>query len=109
MGKASKVTGRASLLRQIVADNVTALMDRRYASESNKTARQRCLARDAGVSLSTVQRIAGSEVGASIDNIESMARVFGVPPAALLTPYAGHTSAPGATTSGRDGLHRKAS
>jgi transcriptional regulator with XRE-family HTH domain len=109
MGKSSKASGKVWVLRRIVADNVTALMDERYASEPNKTSRQRALARDAGVSLSTVQRIVGSEVGASIDNMESLAKVFRVPPAALLTPYAGHATTDGGLTSGRDGLHRRAS
>ena len=97
-------------MRAVLAENLLALLDRRYAGEANLTARQRALSRDAGLSLSTIQRIAGQEVGASIDSLESIAKVFRVAPAALLTPYAGHGSLDAdPPLSGRDGLHRRAS
>lgn len=44
------------------------------------------LAKDAGVSLSTIQRVLSKESGASLDNIEAIAAAFDVSVYQLLIP-----------------------
>lgn len=70
-------------IRKIVAQNVRALMDKKYAAERNRPGK---LSQDAKVSLSTIQRLLSEDVGASIDTIESVARILKVPPFQLLMP-----------------------
>ena len=62
-------------MREVLAQNINRLMEQRYKESSN---RPMALARDAGVSLSSVQRTLSREVGASIDTVEAFARVFGL-------------------------------
>lgn len=78
--KTPKVPG---FMRTILAANVRGLMEHQYRSASNKP---KGLAADAGVSLSTVQRIIAGEVGATIDNIELIAAALGVSGYQLLMP-----------------------
>jgi transcriptional regulator with XRE-family HTH domain len=72
MGRAKKrkVPG---VMRQVLAENVRASMEREFAVAANKPKE---LARAAGVTLSTVQRVLEADVGASIDNIESIAKAL---------------------------------
>lgn len=68
--KREKVPG---FMREVLADNVKRLMEHHYAASSNQP---KALAKDADVSLSTVQRILGKKTGATLDNIESIATAF---------------------------------
>ena len=70
--KTPKVPG---FMRTILATNVRGLMDHQYKESTNKP---KALAGDAGVSLSTVQRMLDSSVGSTIDNIELLAAALGV-------------------------------
>lgn len=78
--KRRKVPGE---LREVLAQNVNRLMEQRYRENSN---RPLALAKDAGVSLSSVQRTLSRETGATVDTVESFARVFGLSPYQLLMP-----------------------
>jgi transcriptional regulator with XRE-family HTH domain len=79
--KTPKVPG---FMRAVLAENVRALMDAHYRESSNKP---KALSKDAGVSLSTVQRILSKEVGATIDNIEAISQVFDMSVYQLLLPH----------------------
>ena len=52
------------IMRDVLANNINALMARVYVESDNKP---RALAHDAGLSLSTVQRTISCECDASID------------------------------------------
>lgn len=58
-------------------------MDKHYHLVANKPG---AVAKDAGVSLSTVQRIMSAQVGASLDNIEAIANVFDLSAYQMLIP-----------------------
>lgn len=73
-------------MRQIVAANLVALLDKHYSHMGNITQREKALAEKAGVSFSTVQRIVAKSVGATIDNLESIALAFDLSPYQLLIP-----------------------
>lgn len=79
--KKRKVPGE---MRELLAQNINRLMEQRYRDSSN---RPMALAKEAGVSLSTVQRTLSREHGASIDTLERFARVFGLPSFQLLVPW----------------------
>ena len=70
-------------MRQVLAQNVRGLLEIHYR---DATDRPRALAKDAGVSLSTVQRIINLEVGASLDNLEAVAGAFQLSAYQLLIP-----------------------
>lgn len=70
-------------MREVLAQNINRLMEQRYRESSN---RPMALAKDAGVSLSSVQRTLSRETGASIDTVEAFARVFGLSAYQLLMP-----------------------
>lgn len=78
--KTPKVPG---FMRTILAGNVSRLMDHQYRDSSN---RPMALAKDAGVSLSTIQRVLSKESGATLDNIEAIAAAFDVSVYQLLIP-----------------------
>jgi transcriptional regulator with XRE-family HTH domain len=78
--KTPKVAG---FMRQVLALNVKQLMDVHLRESGNKPM---ALAKAAGVSLSTVQRIVRSETGASLDNIEAIAAAFQLSAYQLLVP-----------------------
>lgn len=82
MGKTKelKVPG---LMREIVKANVRALMNLAYKESRN---RPRALAKDAGLSLSSVQRILDATTGASIDNLEAVASALDVSLYQLMLP-----------------------
>jgi methylphosphotriester-DNA--protein-cysteine methyltransferase len=73
----------AGFMRAVLAENLRRLMDQHYKESRN---RPKALAQDAGVSLSTVQRILSATVGATIDNIEAIAAVFHLSTYQLLLP-----------------------
>lgn len=68
----------------MLAQNLNRMMEQRYKERSN---RPMALAKDAGVSLSTVQRVLSREAGASIDTLEAFAGVFGLPPFQMIVPW----------------------
>ena len=70
-------------VRKTLAENIRELLQERYASSAN---RPKDLAKDAGVTLSTVQRMMKAETGASVDNIETVAEALGFEPYMLLMP-----------------------
>ena len=70
-------------MREVLAQNINRLMDQRYKESGN---RPMALAKDAGVSLSTVQRTLSREAGASIDTLEAFAKVFGLSAYQMLMP-----------------------
>lgn len=73
----------AGFMREVVAQNVRALIDHHYKHVDNKPKR---LAEDAGVSLSSAQRVISAEVGASIDTLEAIANVFEISVYQLVLP-----------------------
>lgn len=79
--KRHKVPGE---MREVLAQNVNRLMEERYKTSRN---RPMSLANDAGVSLSSVQRILSRETGASIDTVEAVAKVLGLPTFQMLVPW----------------------
>lgn len=78
--KTPKVPG---FMRHILATNVGKLMETHYRESRN---RPKALAKDAGVTLSTIQRMLKAEVGASLDNIEAVADAFDISVYQLLIP-----------------------
>lgn len=70
-------------MRQVLAANVRLLMLQRYRDSQNKP---KALAKDAGVSLSTVQRILAGANGTNLDNIEVVALALQVSSYQLLIP-----------------------
>lgn len=72
-----------SELREVLAQNINRLMEQRYKEVGD---RPKALAKDAGVSLSTVQRTLSRASGATIDTVEAFSRVFGLAPYQLLMP-----------------------
>ncbi len=74
------------MLRFVLAANVSARMVSAFHDQPNKTAREKKLAQTAGLSASTVGRILNGETGASLDNIEHLARALGCSVIDLLTP-----------------------
>lgn len=82
------------MIRQIIALNVRALRDQRYAALSNETARNKQLAEDTGASLSQIQRVIAQDLGTSVDFVEALATALGCRPQDLLTPYFYSAAAP---------------
>lgn len=80
--KRRKVPG---ILRSVLARNIGERLDAVYPTSANQ---DKALATAAGVSLSTIQRIRKAEVGASIDNIEDIAKALRTSVTSLLTPLA---------------------
>jgi len=65
------------VLRFALAANVAARMVVVFHDQPNETARRKKLAAAAAVSPSTIGRILNAETGASLDNIEHIARALG--------------------------------
>lgn len=78
--KKRKVPG---FMREVLALNITNLMQQHYRDSPNKPLK---LAKEAGVSLSTVQRLINKETGATLDNIEAIAAAFQLSAYQLLLP-----------------------
>jgi AraC-like DNA-binding protein len=76
--KRPKYRGR---IRVVVSRNVSELMPERFPHHGDKV---KALARAAGISRSTVQRVVNASLGASIDNVEAIAMALGVMPHELL-------------------------
>lgn len=70
-------------MRTVLAENVAKLMAVAYKGQPNKP---KALSIDAGVSLSTVQRILSGASGATLDNIEQIAAVFDLSTYQILIP-----------------------
>lgn len=75
------------MIRQIIAMNVRALRDQRYAELPNETARNKQLAEDAATTLSQIQRVIAQDLGTSVDFVEQLSSALGCRPQDLLTPY----------------------
>lgn len=73
-------------LREVLAQNVNRLMEQRYRDVTNRAL---ALAKDSGMSLSSVQRTLSREQGASIDKVEALAKVLipDLPAFQLLVPW----------------------
>lgn len=101
--KEHKPVSRAALkVREKLAENVQLLMEHEYPASKYQTAsaREQALAKEAGCSWSTIQRIlapikggrdigkavAGEGVGTKIDTLADLAVVFGVSAVDLLSP-----------------------
>ena len=76
-------------MRLVVADNVERLMESFFANKPEVSNRPLYLAKEAEVSLSTIQRTLSKETGCSIDTLEALAGVFGVSASDLLVPSEG--------------------
>lgn len=86
MAKGQPATRRRKVegfYRSVLARNIRELMVRRYPDAGDKV---RTMAKAAGVSLSTAQRILKEEVGATIDTIEALAEAFDVSVYQLMLP-----------------------
>jgi transcriptional regulator with XRE-family HTH domain len=83
MNGKKKTPKAPGFMRQVLAVNVSKLMEHHYRESGNKP---RALAKDAGVSLSTIQRMLKAENGATIDNIEAVASAFRMSAYQLLLP-----------------------
>lgn len=79
--KKRKVPGE---LRKQLAQNLARLIDQRYRESTN---RPMALAKDTGLSLSSIQRTLDCQTGATVDTLEIFAKVFGLPPFQLLVPW----------------------
>ena len=71
------------IMRDVLAANVKALMEREFAGSDNKPM---CLAKKADIALSSVQRTLKGRTGASIDTIEALSVALGVSPYQLILP-----------------------
>lgn len=78
--KKRKVPG---FMRTVVADNVRRMMEYKFAESRN---RQKALAKEAGITLSSVQRVLNCEVGASIETLEALAAALDLAAYQLLLP-----------------------
>lgn len=69
--------------REILAANLRARMDERFANAADRV---EALHKRSGVARSTIQRILKSEVGATLDTIAHAAMALGCEPYELLLP-----------------------
>lgn len=79
----SKSISKTGVLRAIIAHNVGQLIEIKYKGLTNKN---RLLADEAKVSLSTVQRIRDKEVAITIDSLEAISAALGISPYQLFLP-----------------------
>ena len=70
-------------MRSVVARNLDALIAKHYPQHGDPN---RALAKDAGCSLSTIQRARGEVSGASLDTLEAIAGCFSISAYQLLLP-----------------------
>jgi transcriptional regulator with XRE-family HTH domain len=85
--KGEKKTPKSpGFMRAVVGSNVGRLLDHHYSHLPSTTQRQRALAKDSGVGFGTVQRIMKREVGASLDNLESIADALQIQMYQLMLP-----------------------
>lgn len=69
LGMQTRKKKTPGIMRDILAINVKALMEREFVDEPNMP---KALAKRAGLSLSSVQRTLSAETGASVDTIEAL-------------------------------------
>lgn len=81
--KTPKVPG---FMRTVVGSNVARLLDHHFSHLPNVTQKQHALAKDSGVGFGTIQRIMKRTVGASLDNLESIADALHVSSYQLMLP-----------------------
>lgn len=67
--------------KKIFAESVKAMMGIKYESSSNKP---KALAKDAGISLSSVQRAISGETAPNLDTVEAIVNALGSTPATML-------------------------
>lgn len=70
-------------MRTVLAANLKRLLEHHYRTSPN---RPKSLSVDAGVTLSTIQRVMKCEVGASLDTLESIADALHIQVYQLLVP-----------------------
>lgn len=86
--KAKTITPPHRLARQRLSENLTVLIDIHFplSKYGTRSAREMAVAKAAGSSWSTIQRILNRQVSATTDTLVDLASVFGVSPSDLLTP-----------------------
>lgn len=67
--------------KKIFAESVKDLMEIKYETSSNKP---KALAKDAGISLSSVQRAISGETAPNLDTVEAIVNALGSSPATML-------------------------
>jgi DNA-binding Xre family transcriptional regulator len=87
VGRPSKSHQPPAVIRQILAFNVEALRDLKFQYLPNATTRNRELAKEAGTTLSQIQRVISTELGTSVDLVERLAKALDCRPQDLLEPY----------------------
>lgn len=86
MERKPKSTKTPGFTRTILSANLIALLDHHYRSLPNITRRQKELAKDSGVTFSTIQRICDESVGANVETLELIASPFGLAVYQLFIP-----------------------
>lgn len=81
------------MIRQVLAFNVEALRDKKFAALPNVTARNKELAKQAGTTLSQIQRVISTDLGTSVDLVERLATALECRPQDLLEPYFAYNKA----------------
>jgi DNA-binding Xre family transcriptional regulator len=87
VGRPSKSHQPQAVIRQVLAFNVEALRDKKFAALPNVTARNKELAKEAGTTLSQIQRVISKELGTSVDLVERISSALECRPQDLLEPY----------------------
>lgn len=103
------VSSSARHLRAVVAENVAALLELEFPLSQFPTvsAQQQRLARAAGCSWSTIQRILDEGTGTRIDSIADIAAVFGVKPSELMLSGFGRQRVKSTSPAGNATLERR--
>lgn len=76
-------------IRSVLAHNIRTMRDRKWASLSAVTSRNKALAAALHTGLPQAQRLVDGVGGPSVDTVERIADIFGVRPQDMLTPYFG--------------------
>lgn len=105
--RTSKSQMPGSVIRGVLAQNLVALRDRKWAHLPNATKRNAALAALCKpTSPSQIHRIASQLLGTSIDLLERLAQALEVRPQDLITPYFASSVLPTLEQpDGQDGLH----
>lgn len=86
MTRPPKTPKTPGVMREVIAANLTKLLERDYAEFETITARQRELAKDAKVGFGTIQRWMKSENGGNLDTLETLAIHFDLQVYQLMLP-----------------------